>query len=79
MDSLECDCCFAVGVLYMMGERLAWIALNVTVAFCRCAIHDGGTPGMDSLECDCCFAVGVLYMMGERLAGIALNVTVALL
>ena len=25
MDSLECDCCFAVGVLYMMGERLAWI------------------------------------------------------
>ena len=31
MDSLECDCCFAVGVLYMMGERLAWIALNVTV------------------------------------------------
>ena len=33
MDSLECDCCFAVGVLYMMGERLAWIALNVTVAF----------------------------------------------
>ena len=21
MDSLECDCCFAVGVLYMMGER----------------------------------------------------------
>ena len=26
------DCCFAVGVLYMMGERLAWIALNVTVA-----------------------------------------------
>ena len=35
---------------------------------CRCAIHDGGTPGVDSLECDCCFAVGVLYMMGERLA-----------
>ena len=33
MDSLECDCCFAVGVLYMMGERLAWIALNVTVVF----------------------------------------------
>ena len=31
MDSLECDCCFAVGVLYMMGEGLAWIALgNVT-------------------------------------------------
>ena len=46
---------------------------------CRCAIHDGGTPGVDSLECDCCFAVGVLYMMGERLAWIALNVTVALL
>ena len=33
MDSLECDCCFAVGVLYMMGERLAWIALKRDCCF----------------------------------------------
>ena len=55
MDSLECDCCFAVGVLYMMGERLAWIEPFFRIVTVSVAA----------------FAVGVLYMMGERLAWIA--------